>query len=48
MNFKDDEEFLDFMMRLLERLHQAGFDKQCIIRPIPVHFPMGLQGPSKA
>ena len=28
MEFKNDEEVLDFMTRLLERLHQAGFDQQ--------------------
>ena len=28
MNLKNDEEVLDFMTRLLERLHQAGFDQQ--------------------
>ena len=28
MEFKNDEEILDFMTRLLERLHQAGFDQQ--------------------
>jgi hypothetical protein len=27
MEFKNDEEVLDFMTRLLERLHQAGFDQ---------------------
>ena len=28
MNLENDEEVLDFMTRLLERLHQAGFDQQ--------------------
>jgi hypothetical protein len=28
MNLKSEEEVLDFMTRLLERLHQAGFDQQ--------------------
>ena len=28
MNLKNEEEVLDFMTRLLERLHQAGFDQQ--------------------
>jgi hypothetical protein len=28
MNFKNDEDVLDFINRLLERLHQAGFDQQ--------------------
>ena len=27
MEFKNDEEVLDFITRLLERLHQAGFDQ---------------------
>ena len=28
MNLENEEEVLDFMTRLLERLHQAGFDQQ--------------------
>ena len=29
MNFNNDEEAIDFFNRLLERLHQAGFDNSC-------------------